>query len=202
MFAGEQTRRGILQKNVAPFKKIGGADALNGLPTAFEFQPSESHPTKEYCAMRQTIRIDNPLAALSSQHQPQAEVSLDFPLFRKDVKSDNWRKDVTLTRIAEDGSSIMLRYLKSTQFDQETVEFSRGHIAIDTGNLDYTRGIGEHASSEAEFVSMLTLGTRLLAQVTAELGPLPADAVDPLLHVVNGLKHTNGDATRARPRAS
>jgi len=39
---------------------------------------------------------------------------------------------------------------------------------------------------------MLTLGTRLLAQVTAELGPLPSDAVDPLLNAVNGLKATNG----------
>jgi hypothetical protein len=142
--------------------------------------------------MRQTIRIENPLAVLSNQHQPPTEVTLEFPLFRKDVKSDHWRKDICLTRVAEDGSSIMLRYIKSTQFAQETVEFSRGHIAIDTGNLDYTRGIGEHACSEAEFVAMLTLGTRLLAQVTAELGPLPSDAVDPLLNAVNGLKATNG----------
>jgi hypothetical protein len=142
--------------------------------------------------MRQTIRIENPLAALTNQHQPPTEVTVEFPLFRKDVKSDSWRKDITLTRIAEDGTSIMLRYLRSTQFDQETVEFSRGHIAIDTGDLDYTRGVGEHACSEAEFVAMLTLGTRLLAQVTAELGPLPSDAVDPLLHAVHGLKATNG----------
>lgn len=142
--------------------------------------------------MRQTVQIENPLANLSSQHQQPVEVTLDFPLFRKDTKSDNWRKDITLTRIAENGSSVSLRYIKSKQYDQETVEFSRGHIAVDTGNLDYTRGVGEHASSEAEFVAMLTLGTKLLAQFTAELGPLPIDAIDPLLQAVTTMKHSNG----------
>ena len=44
--------------------------------------------------MRQTIRIENPLSALTNQHQPPTEVTVEFPLFRKDVKSDNWRKDV------------------------------------------------------------------------------------------------------------
>lgn len=142
--------------------------------------------------MRQTIRIENPLSTVSSQYQQPVEVTIDFPLFRKDTKSDNWRKDITLTRIAEDGSSVSLRYIRSSQYNQETVEFSRGHVAVDTGNLDYTRGIGEHASSEAEFVAMLTLGTKLLAQLAAELGPLPVEAVDPLLQVVSSLKHNNG----------
>lgn len=150
--------------------------------------------------MRQTVRIENPLAKVSSQYQAPVEVTIEFPLFRKDVKSDNWRKDITLTRIDEDGSSISLRYIKSIQYDQETVEFSRGHIAVDTGDLDYTRGIGEHACSEQEFVAMLALGTKLLAQLSQELGPLSNDALDPLVQAVSALKHGNG--TRENTRAA
>lgn len=149
--------------------------------------------------MRHNIRIENPLAKVSTQYQAPIEVTIEFPLFRKEVKSDNWRKDITLTRIAEDGSSISLRYIKSMQYDQETVEFSRGRIAVDTGDLDYTRGIGEHACSEQEFVAMLALGTKLMAQVSQELGPIPGDALDPLVQAVNGLKQGNGARDSARP---
>lgn len=148
-------------------------------------------------SMRQTIQIENPLASISTQHQRPIELSLEFPLFRKEVKADSWRKDITLTRIAEDGSSVSLRYLKSTQYEQETVEFSRGRVAIDTGNIDYTRGVGEYASNEGEFAAMLTLGAKLLAQVTQDIGTLPADAVDPLLQAVTQIK-SNGARGSAR----
>jgi hypothetical protein len=150
--------------------------------------------------MRQTIRIENPLSAISSQHKQPVDLTVDFPLFRKDVKSDSWRKDITLTRIAEDGTSVSLRYLRSTQYEQETVEFSRGRVALDTGDLDYTRGAGEHASSEVEFVAMLTLGTKLLAQVAQEIGPLPIDAIDPLLQVVSSIKSNGAHENRAAMR--
>ena len=144
--------------------------------------------------MRQQHQIANPLAKISSQaqHQQPIEISVDFPLYRKNNASDNWRKDITLTRIAEDGSSVSLRYLRSTQFDQETVEFSRGHIALDTGNFDYTRGMGEYACTEEEFVAMVALGTKLMAQFTQELGPLPSHAIDPLFDAVAALKSSNG----------
>lgn len=150
--------------------------------------------------MRQTHTIQNPLASISSQQQGSIEVTLDFPLYRKNVQSDNWRKDVLLTRIAEDGSSVSLRYIKANQTDQETVEFSRGHVAIDTGNLDYTRGVGEYASSEAEFVAMVILGTKLLAQFTQELGPLPSEAIEPLHSVVSSLSRANGRESRGSLR--
>jgi hypothetical protein len=145
-------------------------------------------------SQRQQHQIKNPLSKISmqAQYQQPIEISLEFPLYRKNVASDNWRKDITLTRIAEDGSSVSLRYLKSSQYDQETVEFSRGHTAIDTGDLDYTRGVGEHACSEQEFVGMVALGTKLLAQFTQELGPLPSDALDPLFDAVANLKAGNG----------
>jgi hypothetical protein len=153
--------------------------------------------------MRQQHQIANPLAKISSQaqHQQPIELSLDFPLFRKNVASDNWRKDVTYQRLAEDGSSISLRYLRSTQYDQETVEFSKGHIAIDTGDIDYTRGVGEHACTETEFTAMLALGTKLLGQFTVELGPLAPDAINPLYDAVAGLKAANGARDRSNSAA-
>ena len=143
---------------------------------------------------RQTHQIANPLSTLSghAQFQQPIEIQLEFPLLRKKVQSDNWRRDVTYTRIAEDGSSITLRYLRSTQYDQETVEFSKGHTAIDTGDIDYTRGVGEYACSESEFIAMLALGTKLLGQLAAELGPLPPAAIDPLFDAIVHLKDKNG----------
>jgi hypothetical protein len=148
--------------------------------------------------MRQTHSIQNPLASISTQHQLPIEVTLDFPLYRKNVQSDNWRKDITLVRIAEDGSSLSLRYIKASQNDQETVEFTKGRIAVDTGNLDYTRGVGEHASSEQEFMAMVVLGTKLLAQFTQELGPLPVEAIDPLHAAVSSLSsRANGREQRS-----
>lgn len=143
---------------------------------------------------RQSHQIANPLASISSQVQNQQpiEVTLEFPLLRKLVNSDSWRKDILLTRIAEDGSSVQLRYLRGTQGEQETVEFTRGHVPIDTGNLDYTRGVGEYACSEQEFVGMVAHGTKLLAQVTQDIGPLSPNAIEPLDEAVSILKSSNG----------
>jgi hypothetical protein len=149
--------------------------------------------------MRQTHLIANPFSKVNPDAQP-IEVTRDFPLFRKLDASDSWRKDITYTRIDEDRSSVSVRYLRSTQYDQETFEVSKGHIAFDTGILDYTLGTGEYALSEQEFVSVLAHATRLLAQVTQQIGPLSEDAINPLLDAVAHLKQRNGSSRSGRER--
>ncbi len=153
--------------------------------------------------MRQTHQIVNPLAKLSPSADPRVDIQLDFPLYRKLVNSDNWRKDITLTRIDQDGKSVSLRYLRSTAYEQETVEFSKGHTAIDTGILDYTRGVGEYACSQEEFVALLTLGAKLLTEVTQELdGTLPTATIEPLYEAVANLRQSNGHRESERSHRS
>lgn len=150
--------------------------------------------------MRQTIKIENPLASIASQQQQPLEVTLEFPLFRRQTKSDSWRTDITLTRIASpDGSAVSLRYIKGVHHDQETVELTRGIEKLDTGILDLTRGIGEYAASEAEFVQLAALGAQLLANITADVGPIPGDAAEVLLNAVARVK-SNGRESRGSLR--
>lgn len=148
--------------------------------------------------MRQNIHIANPLSSLSSQPSQPVEVSLDFPLFRKQVKSDNWRTDFTITRIADaHGSSVSLHYIKGLHHDQETVELTQGVEKIDTGNLELTRGTGQYASSEQEFSQLVALATNLLANITSEVGPVPPEAAESLISAASRVKNNGRTLERA-----
>lgn len=148
--------------------------------------------------MRQTIHIANPLASLSATHQPPVEVSLDFPLFRKQVKSDNWRTDFTITRIADaHGTSVSLHYIKGLHHDQETVELTQGIEKLDTGNLDLTRGTGEYSSSEQEFSQLVAIATNLLANITNEVGSVSPEAADSLVSAASRVKNNGRTLERA-----
>lgn len=148
--------------------------------------------------MRQTIHIANPLASLSAQPSQPVEVAIDFPLFRRQTKSDNWRTDFTITRIADaNGSSVSLHYIKGLHHDQETVELTQGVEKIDTGNLDLTRGTGEYASTEAEFLQLAGLAANLLANISNEVGPVPTEAAESLMSAASRVKNNGRTLERA-----
>lgn len=154
--------------------------------------------------MRQTIHIANPLSSLSpssASHQPPVEVSLDFPLYRKETKNDNWRTDITVSRIADQhGQFVSIHYLKGNHNDQETVEISRGIQKLDTGNLDLTRGVGDYQSSESEFLQFAGIATALLANVSNEAGVVPQEVSQALTSAASQLK--NGSHSRSNERQS
>lgn len=140
--------------------------------------------------MRQQVQLSQPQASFGSIN-PQ-EIMIEFPLFRRQIKSDSWRTDITLTCINESGASLSLHYLKANDYDQEVIVLTRGREKIDTGNLDLTRGVGEYASTPQEFAQMLALHTRLLAEATQQFVPVPEDAVQNLVQSVSAARQNGG----------
>lgn len=153
--------------------------------------------------MRQNVLLAQPTIASSPvlSQQPSLEVAIDFPLFRQKTAHDNWRKDVTLTRIDANGTSISLHHQRGLTYELESVELTIGREPIDTGNMAQSLGQGEYASGEAQFAQLLALHARLLAKATEAAGPLPESAADQLLQSVSQLKN-NGQRQQheARPR--
>lgn len=160
--------------------------------------------TKRITLMRQTIHIANPLSSLSPSsvsHQPPVEVSLDFPLYRRETKNDNWRTDITVTRIADQsGQSISIHYLKGNHNDQETVEISKGVQKLDTGNLDLTRGVGEYSSSESEFLQFAGIAANLLANVSTDVGVVSQEVSQALTSAATHLKNGSQSSNRSSMR--
>jgi hypothetical protein len=145
-------------------------------------------------AAQQTI----PSAAIQA-HTPSLEVQVDFPVYRQKTANDNWRKDVTLTRIDASGASVSLRHIRGITYEQESVEITIGREPVDTGNMAYSLGQNEFASGPDQFAQLLALHARLLAKASDQVGAIPEAAADQLLASVNALKQ-NGQRQDVRAR--